>query len=357
MAQKGMQKQARESAPQHAAQRSHPNAPSHGRKGGNTAGIAVAAAIATLLIVGLFFGVRAVLAGLANKPADSAAASPATPKKSSPGLSAKPASTPPAATAAPAPVPVANPATDQAVPVLMYHHIMPVPNNLIAISPSTFDEQMRYLRDHGWHPVSMAQFEEFVETGKRLPDKPVLITFDDGRSNQLTYGVPILKKYGFTAAFFVVKKWIDGSSKSFMHVPELKQLAADGFDVESHTSNHMMMRRFQSRTTKQWEGYEPMKKRLWYPTYGMRMWMDAAIGVNVTAVAYPGGGYDKYSPQLMDDAGYKVAFTIDSGYVTYKGQSPLLLPRWNAGARGLRMSTFASIFTRAERYKPKPAHK
>jgi peptidoglycan/xylan/chitin deacetylase (PgdA/CDA1 family) len=355
MAQRDTQSQAQESVPRHAAQRSRPHAPRHGRKGGNSAGIGVAAAIAMLLIAGLFFGVRAVLAGLANKPASSTAASPATPKKSSPKPSAKPASAPPAA--APAPVPVANPATDQAVPVLMYHHIMPVPNNLIAISPSTFDEQMRYLRDHGWHPVSMAQFEEFVFTGKRLPVKPVLITFDDGRSNQLTYGVPILKKYGFTATFFVVKKWIDGKSKSFMHVPELKQLAGDGFGVESHTTNHMMMRRFQSRTTKQWEGYESMKKRLWYPTYGMRVWMDATIGVNVTAVAYPGGGYDKYSPQLMRDAGYKVAFTTASGYVTYKGQSPLLLPRWNSGARGLRMSTFASIFTRAERYKPKTAHK
>ncbi len=334
-------------------------APERGRNGSDRSQrMVVVAAVALVLLAGLFFGVRAVLGRLRDKPAASVTKmvtgkpQPKVPATS--GASAPSAKTPPPSALAPSAVPVSNPATDQAVPVLMYHHIMPVPNNFIAISPSTFDAQMRYLHDHGWHPVTMAQLEAFVLTGKRLPERPVLITFDDGRMNQLTYGVPILKKYGFTATFFVVKKWIDGSSKSFLHVPELKRLIADGYDVESHTTNHMMVRRFQSRTTKQWESYESMKARTWYPTYGMRMWMDSVLGLNVTAVAYPGGGYDLVTSQrLMKEAGYTLAFTTDSGYVTYKGPSPLLLPRWNAGARGLRQSTFVSIFTRAERYKPK----
>jgi peptidoglycan/xylan/chitin deacetylase (PgdA/CDA1 family) len=237
------------------------------------------------------------------------------------------------------------PAIDQRVPVLMYHHIMPVPSNSIAISPSAFDAQMGYLHDHGWHAVSMAQVQAFVLTGERLPSKPVLITFDDGRMNQFTYGVPILKKYGFTATFFVVRSWAGSSDPSFMHVAQLEALVADGFDVESHTTDHHLL-------TRRGQDYATMKARLWAATNGMRMWMDTTLGgAPVTAIAYPGGIYDAYSARLAQEAGYLLAFTVDPGYVTYRGQSPYLLPRWNTGARGTTLGTFISIVNGTERYK------
>jgi peptidoglycan/xylan/chitin deacetylase (PgdA/CDA1 family) len=249
------------------------------------------------------------------------------------------------------PAEVPDPAADQAVPVLMYHHIMPDPSNSIAISPATFDAQMSYLHGHGWHPISMAQLRAFVQTGKRLPSKPVLITFDDDRKNQLTYGVPILKKYGFTATFFVPKKWVAGPSPSFMHVSQLKQLIADGYDVESHTADHALIHPAKSRSTGIMESYASMKARYWEPVHGMRVWMDSTLGAPATALAYPGGMYNDDAIRLVRDAGYDLAFTTDDGYVTYKGQSPYALPRWNTGARGTTLARFVSILDRAERHK------
>ena len=251
------------------------------------------------------------------------------------------------------PDPASGSASDQAVPVLMYHHIMPQPNNSIAITPATFDAQMKYLHDNGWHPVSIAQFNAFVEKGEPLPAKPVLITFDDNRMNQLTYGVPILKKYGFTATFFVVKKWVDATSSSFMHESELKQLIADGFDVESHTTNHIQIHPSKLKSTGKTESYSSMKSRYWEPTEGMRTWMDATFDGKVTALAYPGGRYNAEAERLMKDAGYTVAFTTNDGYVTYKGQSPYALPRWNTGARNTSLATFKGILKGAENHKPK----
>jgi len=234
----------------------------------------------------------------------------------------------------------------------MYHHILPVPSNFIAISPATFDTQMKYMHDNGWHSISIAQLQAFVETGKRLPSKPVLITFDDGRMNQITYGVPILKKYGFTATFFVVQKWINSRSSYFMHEPQLKQLQADGFDLESHTTNHMMLYRFHSKSTGKFESYTSMKARMWTSTNGMRVWMDSTFGGQpVAALAYPGGGNDTFTWQLVQEAGYHMAFTTNTGYITYKGQNAFALPRWNTGARGTTMATFASIMNGAEKYK------
>jgi peptidoglycan/xylan/chitin deacetylase (PgdA/CDA1 family) len=241
-------------------------------------------------------------------------------------------------------VSLSHPDTDQAVPVLMYHHIMPVPSNKIAISPSTFDEQMRYLHDHGWHAISMAQMQSFVLNGTRLPTKPVLITLDDGRMNQLTYGVPILEKYGFTATFFIVKRWADSPDPSFMHVPQLKALIAAGFDVQSHTTNHLALNR------KHGETYDSLRTRAWNATYGMRVWMGTTLGVpHVTALAYPSGYFDDFSVRLAQEAGYDLAFTTLPGYVAYGRQSRYALPRRNAGARGSTRSEFISILTGAER--------
>ncbi len=224
----------------------------------------------------------------------------------------------------------------------MYHHIMPAPDNTIAISPTQFDEQMRYLHDNGWHAISMAQMQSFVLTGARLPAKPVLITFDDGRMNQLTYGVPILRRYGFTATFFIVKKWAESADPSFMHVPELKGLVADGFDVESHTANHWVLNR------KHGESYGTLKARTWDATYGMRVWMGSVLGAKATALAYPGGFFDDFSVRLAQEAGYELAFTTLPGYVMYDHQSRYALPRRNTGARGTTLSQFVSVLEGAE---------
>jgi peptidoglycan/xylan/chitin deacetylase (PgdA/CDA1 family) len=317
--------------------------------------IVAGVALVALIVVGAF-GARWALTRSAEKHPTAALQSAVAVQPTS-GIKAKPAAAKPSSSTlsdvVSAPAEVANPARDQAVPVLMYHHILPKPSNFIAISPATFDAQMKYLHDNGWHSISIAQLQAFVETGKRLPPKPVLITFDDDRTNQLTYGVPILKKYGLTATFFVVQKWINSSSVYFMHVPQLKQLQADGYDLESHTTNHMMMYRFHSKSTGKFESLASMKARMWDPTNGMRVWMDNTFGGQpVTAMAYPGGGNDSFTWQIVQEAGYHLAFTTDTGYITYKGNNAMALPRWNTGARGTTMATFTSILRGAERYKP-----
>ncbi len=309
----------------------------HDRRGSNRFVVAatVAAAVAVLLLAGIAFAAWNLLARQKQAPPAKASAPLVSPSKNA--ATQSPVAERPAAR----PIPVSHPATDQVVPVLMYHHVLPNPSNSIAISPETFDRQMKWLHDNGYHAVSMTQLIDFVQTGRRLPDKPVLLTFDDDRANQLKNAVPILKKYGFTATFFVTKKWIVGSSKYFMHESDLKKLADEGYDVESHTNSHTFL-------VAKSEDYAHMKQRLWGETDGMRVWLSDVTGKPVTALAYPGGGVDKLSPRLAKEAGYAVAFTVDTGYVRYGAGDPELLPRWNAGARGLSFGSFVAIFKRAE---------
>jgi len=314
--------------------------------------LAVVAALVVVGAVAVVRAMRAPQAGLASQPTPRQTSTEATADPVvSESVTSSSAETPEGGDAAAA-KPASGSASDQAVPVLMYHHIMPNPNNSIAISPSTFDAQMKYLKENGYHPVSIKQFNAFIERGEELPDKPVLITFDDNRMNQFEYGVPILKKYGFTATFFVVKKWVDAESDSFMHESELKELIADGFDVESHTTNHIQIHPSKLKSTGKVENYKSFKSRYWEPTEGMRTWMDQTFGGPVSALAYPGGRYNPEAERLMKDAGYTTAFTTNDGYATYQGQSPYALPRWNTGARDTSLSRFASIMKGAKNHKP-----
>lgn len=271
-------------------------------------------------------------------PTAPGAAATVTPGAAGTGTPEASPATPDSTNAAVAATSVPSPDLRSAVTVLMYHHVMPVPNNNIAISPELFDRQMRYLRDNGFHPITMAQMQAFVLHGRVLPSRPVLITFDDGRLNQLTYAVPILRSYGFPATFFIVGDWAMSPDRSLMHPAQLRQFVANGFDLESHTMNHWLMNR------KHGESYARLKAREWQAVYGMRGWLESTVRApGVRALAYPGGYFDPFAMRLAEEAGYELAFTTQPGYVSYRAQDQYALPRFNAGARGLRFGTFVRI--------------
>lgn len=328
---------------------------SKGRSGSNTLVIGSSAALLLLVVVfgAIAFTSRGCAAASAGAPARPVASAPTTAAAPASGARRSAPASPTAASGRPAASvnasAAATPKNRQWVPVLMYHHVMPHPNNNIAVTPEAFEKEMAWLEDNGYHPVSIAQFTAFEQTGAKLPDKPVLITLDDGRMNQLTYAVPILRKHGFTATFFVVKKWVDSSSSSFMHADELRKLADEGFDVESHTADHIMMRRLKTPSGA-WETYEQQKARLWYTTNGMRLWLTEITGKPVTALAYPGGAYNTFSARLLADAGYTTAFTCDSGLNAYKDPAPMFVRRYEPGVRDFSWGSWLAIF----KHKPKP---
>ena len=74
-------------------------------------------------------------------------------------------------------------------------------------------------------------------TGNTKDKKVVILNFDDGRKSQFTEAKPILDKYGFKATFYVVCGYV-GNKPGYMNWTEIKQLSAEGHDIESHTMNH-----------------------------------------------------------------------------------------------------------------------
>lgn len=91
------------------------------------------------------------------------------------------------------------------VPILMYHHILEGDNdNAMAISPELFESHLRALSQNGYTAISFEELRNYVAYGTPLPEKPVLITFDDGYLSNYEYAYPLLQKYGMKAAIFMV---------------------------------------------------------------------------------------------------------------------------------------------------------
>lgn len=162
------------------------------------------------------------------------------------------------------------------IPVIMYHHVN---NNKGELNPGAFEEQMKFLTDHGYHTIFLDDLTDFMKDGIPLPAKTLAITFDDGFLDNWVYVYPVLKKYNLKATMFVITSRIkdkpekyrpnledvwngrfreedlpfidsngkvnlrsalnNGESEDFMTWEELKKMEESGFiQIESHTHLH-----------------------------------------------------------------------------------------------------------------------
>lgn len=184
------------------------------------------------------------------------------------------------------------------VPILNYHKIDYL-QHALSLSPEEFDKQMAYLANNGYHTVSPDQLMAYLNHGKRLPDKPVVITFDDGYLDNYTHAYPILKKYGFTATIFVVTGLI-GTDDRFMTWDQVRQLQHEGFVFGSHTVNHVALDQV---------SLEQAKTEL----VESRRVIKEETGQTARYFAYPTGAYNLQIEDLVQQAGYRAAFTIRYG--------------------------------------------
>ena len=92
----------------------------------------------------------------------------------------------------------------QPLPILMYHHFADESKSGTVVTPGRFREQMTALREAGYEAVTIPQVIGFVREGAPLPEKPVLITMDDGYGSNLTVAAPILEETGMRATIFVI---------------------------------------------------------------------------------------------------------------------------------------------------------
>lgn len=130
------------------------------------------------------------------------------------------------------------------VPILMYHRITDLPENASAsdrdykIPPAQFEEQLRYLRDNGYQSIRLYDLNRYLQGGDPLPEKAVILTFDDGYRDNAVSAFPLLQEYGFTATFFINSQPINDEYPAYMTWEQVEQLSGAGMDIESHSHTH-----------------------------------------------------------------------------------------------------------------------
>ena len=116
----------------------------------------------------------------------------------------------------------------EGIPVLMYHRVWPGREDDLTITPEKLQAQWAFLRQEGYQPVSIQEFNRVSRSGNNPPGKKsILITFDDGYVNNYQYAYPLLKEMGWQATFFIVADTIDGTAKKETNEIEYK-LDLDG---------------------------------------------------------------------------------------------------------------------------------
>ena len=226
------------------------------------------------------------------------------------------------------------------VPVLLYHRLAdegPAPLCDYRVSPRLFEEQMRFLRRHGFHTVTTADLERHRRERRPMRGRPVLITFDDGYRDFYEVAWPILRRFGFTAEVFLATDFVGGTADwdrahgppaALMNWEEIGIAQAQGVRFGSHLATHVPANGLNTETLLR-EGARS------------RAILEARLGCEVRSVALPYGACDERAVRILQSCGFTQMLTTEPTRVT--------LDRWSATVPRIAVSGRDSIETFAAR--------
>ena len=214
----------------------------------------------------------------------------------------------------------------RAIPILMYHQIdaMPpagTPFRHLTVTPAAFAAQMRWMHRLGYRGLSMRDLQPYLSGERR--GRVFGITFDDGYLNVLRHALPVLRDVGFSATNYVVANRVGGTNDwdaahgirqvPLMSAGELRQWAAAGQEIGSHTTDHVDLTR-----------QEPEQARA--QIAWSRQLLQGMTDQPVDAFCCPCGRCGGHHVELAGEAGYRNATTIQRGRAR-PGDDAWQLPR------------------------------
>lgn len=185
------------------------------------------------------------------------------------------------------------------VPILMYHSINRAPESNLEIPPQVFQAEMEHLMNSGYSAISFVDLQKW-KRGEPIPDKPILITFDDGYLDNYTLAYPILKKLRIKATLFVVTDLV--GKTNYLNWDQLQEMDQSGWiEIGAHTRHHVDL-------TKQ------TKAVLEKEVLGSKRILEERLGHGTLAFAYPSGRYNDIVVEAVQRAGFEFSVTTKPGY-------------------------------------------
>lgn len=215
-------------------------------------------------------------------------------------------------------LPGAAPAAAQyhnGIPVLLYHHVSDDNSDLpeLTVTPAEFERQMAMLKNAGFQTIAPEKLIAYMnDESVMLPEKPILITFDDGYEDNYTQAFPILKQAGFRAVIFMVGVNLDRDKR--LSSRQIQEMSAYGITFGGHSVTHQDLTPL-TGTALQHEVRDIKKKLTQVTTYEADLF------------SYPYGYFNLTTWDEVAAAGYQAAFTTLPGLNSPKQDNIYLLRR------------------------------
>jgi len=206
------------------------------------------------------------------------------------------------------------------LPIVMYHHISQNPEkwNDYVVSEKEFESDLEWLTQHGYETVSVSELLAWYEGGFTMPEKPVMLTFDDGFESTEAYAEPLLNKYGYKGVVAVIGSVCDKFSQCGEHDPELSNMSWEDvremsergvIEVQCHTWNMHTLQPRRGCSRMRGESREDYRSALSRDL--SRFLTESNLhGVTLTqTIAYPYGAYTDMTTETVRDFGFLAAFT------------------------------------------------
>ena len=219
------------------------------------------------------------------------------------------------------------------VVILQYHHVSETTPRVTSVTPEELRQHMRYLTENDFKVIPLTQAVDAFQNDNAdsLPDKAVVITFDDGYQNVFDYAAPILKEFNLPYTVFVNPRLL-ANHDFYMGWDELRQLQQQGALIVNHSQSHQhLIRRLADENEQQWQ------QRVSDDISSAQQAIDDALGQQPKYFAYPYGEYSPALETLLQEMGY-VAFGQHSG--PWGKYTPLTaIPRFPASGRYASLDT------------------
>lgn len=194
--------------------------------------------------------------------------------------------------------PTSSGAGNRKIPVLVYHRVG-YTTDALTVTPERFSNDLDSLQERGYCSISLEQFQNFLDDRNvEMPERPILITFDDGYLDNFEHAYPILRKHGMIGSFFVITDMLWTQDRL---TPEnIVEMSQGGMSFGSHTVTHRDLGSLDA---------ESIRDEL----VNSKAVLESVLGKTVNGIAYPRGSYNDVVVNIAKEVGYVTGLTVREG--------------------------------------------
>jgi peptidoglycan/xylan/chitin deacetylase (PgdA/CDA1 family) len=198
------------------------------------------------------------------------------------------------------------------VPILAYHQVGEA-DDLYSVTAAQFEQQMEYLNKNSYTAISLNELFDFYDGNGNLPNKPIVITFDDGYEDNYLTALPIMEKYKMRGTVFIVPNLV--GTPDYLSWRQIVEMQKRNTEIGSHTMSHIAM-----------DEISPVEQRR--EIKDSKTVLEKQLRKPVLFFAYPYGQFTAITEQILKETGYRGACAGIAG-LNGKGVDAYALKRVN----------------------------